>query len=275
MATEERQIYSGRSRVQGQTLLFVVDSIAHRRDSDQLRGPTPIHRRTASRPPPAPGSETGRSERDRPAQTTAVGSRKNSPSAQPATWRALPMARRVPAGALPYGTGKPRLETLLRVAKDQVSDESASALLIKGKESIFLSVIPNALAVAKGKSDEKQFSVGNLGACDSSKLPRLPGAEKGYGGTISSVYFSDMKVAATAVSVRNLLQHDGWQAFVKPYVGKPAATTWFATSIASRAIRCACLSARRRPVKRRRESTVFGRVRYRRDRTSTAGPAGR
>ena len=66
-------------------------------------------------------------------------------------------------------------------------------------------------------ADEKLLSVGNLAACDSSKLPRLPGAEKGYGKRLSTVYFTDMKVAATAESVRNLLLHDGWQAFAKPF----------------------------------------------------------
>ena len=48
-------------------------------------------------------------------------------------------------------------------------------------------------------------------------MPRLPGAEKGYGNRLSTVYFTDMKVAATAASVRNLLLHDGWQAFAKPF----------------------------------------------------------
>jgi len=106
------------------------------------------------------------------------------------------------------------------LAGEQVTDESASALLIKDGDSIFLSVIPNVLAVKKGTSDEKQFSLGNLGTCDSSKLPQLPGAEKGYGNTISTVYFTDMKVAATAASVRTMLEHDGWQPFEKPFAGK-------------------------------------------------------
>ena len=104
--------------------------------------------------------------------------------------------------------------------KDQAADESASALLQKGNDAIFLQVIPNVAGGGKPTADEKLVSLGNLGACDSSKLPRLPGAENGYGNRLSSVYFIDMKAAATAASVRNLLLHDGWQPFTKPYAIK-------------------------------------------------------
>ena len=48
----------------------------------------------------------------------------------------------------------------------------------------------------------------------------MPGAEKGYGSRLSSVYFTDMKAAATAASVKNLLLHDGWQPFTTPYAIK-------------------------------------------------------
>ena len=105
-------------------------------------------------------------------------------------------------------------------SKDQTAEESASALLENGNDAIFLSVSPSIAGRGKPATDEKLLSLGNLGDCDSSKLPRLPGAEKGYGSRLSSVYFTDMKAAATAASVKNLLLHDGWQPFTKPYAIK-------------------------------------------------------
>lgn len=102
-------------------------------------------------------------------------------------------------------------------SKDQTADDSASALLQKGNDAIYLSVIPNVAGGGKPATDEKLVSLGNLGDCDSSKLPRLPGAEKGYGNRLSSSYFTDMKPAATAASVKNLLLHDGWQPYTEPY----------------------------------------------------------
>jgi len=109
---------------------------------------------------------------------------------------------------------KPGWKPTTPLPKGDAGDESASAMLSKGPDSIFLSVSRN------GQGDEKQFSVGDLGTCDSSKLPRLAGAEHGYDGTISTVYFTDMQVAATAASVRNLLLAGGWQEFDKPLMKK-------------------------------------------------------
>jgi hypothetical protein len=107
------------------------------------------------------------------------------------------------------------------LTKDQVTDESAAALLNKGDESIFLSIVPYVTPKDKGKAAQRQFNVDNLGTCDSSKLPRLPGSEPGYSNKISSVYFTDMKVSATAASVRNLLAANGWQQYNKPYASPP------------------------------------------------------
>ena len=107
------------------------------------------------------------------------------------------------------------------LSKGQVTDESASALLNKGDDSIFLSIVPFGSPNNKEKLAERQFTVDNLGTCDSGKLPRLPGAEPGYANKISSVYFTDMKVAATAASVKNLLIANGWQPYAKPYASPP------------------------------------------------------
>jgi hypothetical protein len=106
-------------------------------------------------------------------------------------------------------------------AKDQVTEDSALGLLNKGDDSIVLSVVPFGAPGDKEKPVLRQFTVDYLGACDSSKLPRLPGAEAGYGSKISSVYFTDMKAAATAASVKNLLVANGWQPYTKPYASAP------------------------------------------------------
>jgi hypothetical protein len=118
-------------------------------------------------------------------------------------------------------------------AKGQVTEESASGQFDKGDETIFLSIVPfiipndkatdpNGTPVVTEKAALRQFTVDNLGTCDSSKLPRLPGAEPGYASKMSSVYFTDMKVAATAASVKNLLVANGWQPFTKPFSITPA-----------------------------------------------------
>ena len=106
-------------------------------------------------------------------------------------------------------------------SKGQVTDESASALLYKGDDSIFLSIVSYGSPNNKEKLAERQFTVDNLGTCDCGKLPRLPGAEPGYANKISSVYFSDMKVPATAASVKNLLVANGWQPYTKPFASPP------------------------------------------------------
>ncbi len=106
-------------------------------------------------------------------------------------------------------------------AKGQVTEESALGLLNKGDESIVLSIVPYGNSKDNEKAALRQFTVDNLGTCDSGKLPRLPGAEAGYASKISSVYFTDMKVPATAASVKNLLVANGWQPYTKPYTSPP------------------------------------------------------
>jgi hypothetical protein len=106
--------------------------------------------------------------------------------------------------------------------KDQVTEESASAQLNKGDDSIFLSIVPYGDPSDTKRPAERQFNVDCLATCDSGKLPRLAGAEPGYASKISSVYFTDMKVAATAASVKILLVANGWQPYTKPYTIVPA-----------------------------------------------------
>ena len=106
-------------------------------------------------------------------------------------------------------------------AKGQVTEESALGLLNKGDDSIVLSIVPYGNPKDNNKAPQWQFTVDNLGTCDSGKLPRLPGADAGYASKISSVYFTDMKVPATAASVKNLLVANGWQAYIKPYASPP------------------------------------------------------
>jgi hypothetical protein len=107
------------------------------------------------------------------------------------------------------------------------TDDSGSVMLEKGSDAIFLSVIPNVGIGGKVRADEKSLSIASLGACDSSKLPRLRGAENGYSSRLSTVYFTDMKVDATAASVRTMLEHEGWQPFAKPYAIKSGSSDIF------------------------------------------------
>lgn len=102
-------------------------------------------------------------------------------------------------------------------AKGQVTEDAALGLLNKGDDSIVLSIVPYGKPKDNERPAQRQFTVDNLGTCDSGKLPRLPGAEPGYASKISSVYFTDMRVPATAASVKNLLIANGWQPYTKPY----------------------------------------------------------